>query len=61
MVKEDADQLKNLGRSDQDKLSEYLESIYSVEKRLTNETNREKFAGNITRDIKKNSPASIKI
>lgn len=54
MVKEDADQLKkNLGRSDQDKLSEYLESIYSVEKRLTNETNREKFAGNITRDIKK--------
>ncbi len=53
-VMEDANSLKkNLGRSDQDKLSEYLESIRSVEKRISNEEKREKFSGNITADIKK--------
>ncbi|HEX8040823.1 MAG TPA: DUF1552 domain-containing protein [Chryseosolibacter sp.] len=54
MVMEDAQDLKrNLGRADQDKLSEYLESIRSVEKRISNETNKEKFAANITPDIRK--------
>ncbi|HEY4653337.1 MAG TPA: DUF1552 domain-containing protein [Cyclobacteriaceae bacterium] len=52
LVMEDAKTLKNnLGRSDQDKLSEYLESIRSVEKRISSEANREKFAANITPDI----------
>ena len=54
LVMEDANDLKrNLGRVDQDKLSEYLESIRSVEKRISNDGNREKFAGNITPDIRK--------
>lgn len=54
LVLEDAKSLKNnLGRSDQDKLSEYLESIYSVEKRISNTANLEKFASKITPDIKK--------
>lgn len=54
MVLEDAQDLKkNLGRADQDKLSEYLESIRSVEKRISNDTNKEKFAANITADIKR--------
>jgi len=54
LVMEDAQSLKkNLGRSDQDKLSEYMESIRSVEKRISNEANLEKFAANITSDIKK--------
>jgi hypothetical protein len=54
LVMEDASELKrNLGRVDQDKLSEYLESIRSVEKRISNDANREKFAGNITPDIRK--------
>ena len=53
-VMEDAKNLKrNLGRSDQDKLSEYLESIRSVEKRISSEANKEKFAANITPDIVK--------
>jgi hypothetical protein len=53
-VMEDAQSLKNnLGRSDQDKLSEYLESIYSVEKRISNTKNLEQFAEKITPDIKK--------
>lgn len=53
-VMDDAKSLKNnLGRSDQDKLSEYLESIYSVEKRISNTKNLEKFAEKITPDIKK--------
>lgn len=53
-VQEDANALKkSLGRSDQDKLSEYLESIRSVEKRLSSNKNREKFKANITNDIKK--------
>ncbi|HTE31188.1 MAG TPA: DUF1552 domain-containing protein [Chryseolinea sp.] len=51
-VMDDANVLKrNLGRADQDKLSEYLESIYSVEKRISNDVNRAKFAKNITPDI----------
>lgn len=53
-VMDDAKSLKNnLGRSDQDKLSEYLESIYSVEKRISNTENLEKFSSRITPDIKK--------
>lgn len=52
LVMEDAKTLKsNLGRSDQDKLSEYLESIRSVEKRISSEARRERFASNITPDI----------
>ncbi|MEQ6118609.1 DUF1552 domain-containing protein [Reichenbachiella sp. MALMAid0571] len=54
MVMDDAQSLKNnLGRSDQDKLEEYLESIRSIEKRIVNEENKEKFEANITDDIKK--------
>lgn len=54
VVLEDAKTLKkNLGRTDQDKLSEYLESIRSVEKRISSESNKEKFAANITPDIVK--------
>ena len=54
LVMDDAQTLKrNLGRADQDKLSEYMESIRSVEKRISNDANREKFAANITADIKK--------
>ena len=52
VVMDDAKSLKrNLGRADQDKVSEYLESIRSVEKRITNDANRAKFASNITQDI----------
>ncbi len=43
----------NLGRSDQDKLTEYLESVYSLEKRISNGANQEKFAANLTGDVKK--------
>lgn len=54
LVMDDAKSLKNnLGRSDQDKVSEYLESIRSVEKRISNNANQEKFAANITPDIRK--------
>lgn len=54
LVMDDATSLKkNLGRADQDKLSEYLESIRSVEKRISNEANKEKFAANITADIRR--------
>ena len=54
LVMEDANTLKrNLGRSDQDKVSEYLESIRSVEKRISNQANKEKFAANITSDIRR--------
>jgi hypothetical protein len=54
LVMDDAKTLKkNLGRADQDKLSEYLESIRSVEKRISNGANKEKFASNITADIKR--------
>ncbi len=54
LVMDDAKSLKNnLGRSDQDKVSEYLESIRSVEKRISNSDNKEKFAANITPDIRR--------
>lgn len=54
LVMDDAKNLKNnLGRSDQDKVSEYLESIRSVEKRISNSSNKEKFAANITPDIRR--------
>jgi len=54
LVMDDAQSLKrNLGRADQDKLSEYMESIRSVETRISNDANREKFAANITADIRK--------
>lgn len=54
LVLDDAQDLKrNLGRADQDKLSEYLEAIRSVEKRISNEGNKEKFAANVTPDIRK--------
>ncbi|MEJ1241806.1 DUF1552 domain-containing protein [Chryseolinea sp. T2] len=52
LVLDDANELKrHLGRADQDKVSEYLESIYSVEKRISNDANRAKFAKNISPDI----------
>ena len=48
LVMDDAKNLKNnLGRSDQDKLEEYLESIRSVEKRIVNQENKEKFEANL--------------
>ena len=54
LIMDDAKTLKNnLGRSDQDKVSEYLESIRSVEKRISNSANKEKFAANITPDIRR--------
>lgn len=54
LVMDDAKSLqKNLGRADQDKLSEYMESIRSVEMRIGNEEKRDKFKSNITADIKK--------
>lgn len=54
LVLDDANDLKrHLGRHDQDKVSEYLESIYSVEKRISNDSNRTRFAKNITKDIER--------
>ncbi len=54
VVMDDAASLrKNLGRADQDKLTEYLESIRSVEKRISNGTNLDKFKAHITPDIQK--------
>jgi hypothetical protein len=54
LVMDDARSLKNnLGRTDQDKLEEYMESIRSVEKRIVNVENKEKFESNLTEDIKK--------
>ncbi|MEX2566341.1 MAG: DUF1552 domain-containing protein [Cyclobacteriaceae bacterium] len=53
-VMDDAKSLKNnLGRSDQDKLEEYLESIRSIEKRINNQSNIQSFSENITPDIKR--------
>jgi hypothetical protein len=53
-VLDDAKSLKrNLGRSDQDKLTEYLDSVYSLEKRISDGANQEKFAANLTGDVKK--------
>src|SRR5690606_1641326 len=44
---------RNVGSADKDNLTEYLESIRSVEKRISSEANKEKFAANITPDIVK--------
>ncbi len=52
-VMEDAQNLsRNLGRADHDKLNEYMESIRSVEKRIQNDQNREKFESNLSADLK---------
>jgi hypothetical protein len=54
VVKDDADALqRKLGRADQDKLVEYLESIRSLEKRIENEEKKKAFEKNITPEIKK--------
>ncbi len=54
LVREDASSLqKQLGRSDQDKLEEYLESIRSIEKRIGNEEQRKDFERHLTPDIRK--------
>jgi len=54
LVKDDASALqKKLGRSDQDKLVEYLESIRSLEMRIENEEKRNAFEQNITPEMKK--------
>jgi len=54
LVMADAKQLsKNLGANDQNKMSEYLESVRSVEKRLDNEDDMTDFEKNISPDIQK--------
>lgn len=54
LVKDDADALqRKLGRSDQDKLEEYLESIRSIEKRIENEEKIEAFERQVTPEVKK--------
>jgi hypothetical protein len=54
LVKEDADALqRQLGRADQDKLEEYLESIRSVELRIGNEEKIKAFKHHITPQIQK--------
>ncbi|MGC1240513.1 MAG: DUF1552 domain-containing protein [Chryseosolibacter sp.] len=54
VVKEDANTLqRKLGRADQDKLEEYLESIRSLEKRIDNEEKRKTFEQQITPEIQK--------
>lgn len=54
LVMEDAKRLnKHLGAADQNKMSEYLESVRSVEKRLTSKEKLRDFEANITPDIKK--------
>jgi hypothetical protein len=54
LVKDDADALqRKLGRADQDKLEEYLESIRSVERRITDEEKIKAFERQITPEIKK--------
>jgi len=54
LVKDDADALqRKLGRSDQDKLEEYLESIRSVEKRIEDEEKLKAFEQHITPEIQK--------
>ncbi|MEM6843440.1 MAG: DUF1552 domain-containing protein [Bacteroidota bacterium] len=52
LVLEDAHTLqRKLGRTDQDKLEEYLESIRSVEKRIGNQIQQEAFADHLTPDM----------
>jgi hypothetical protein len=54
LVQEDARTLqRKLGRSDQDKLEEYLESIRSLEKRIDNEEKLKAFENQVTPEIKK--------
>lgn len=54
IVMEDAKSLqRQLGRTDQDKLEEYLESIRSVEKRIDNEEQQKAFEQHITPEIRK--------
>lgn len=54
LVKEDANALqRKLGRADQDKLEEYLESIRSLEKRIDNQEKLKNFERQITPEIKK--------
>lgn len=53
-VMDDARSLKNnLGRSDQDKIEEYLESIRSIEKRISNQDSLKDFESKITADVRK--------
>lgn len=54
LVKDDASALqRKLGRADQDKLEEYLESIRSLEKRIDNEEKIKAFEQEVTSEIKK--------
>jgi hypothetical protein len=54
LVQEDARALqRKLGRTDQDKMEEYLESIRSLEKRIDNEEKLKSFERHITPEIKK--------
>lgn len=54
IVKDDADALqRKLGRADQDKLEEYLESIRSLELRIENEEKKKAFEEQITPSMKK--------
>lgn len=54
VVMDDASALrKNLGRADQDKLAEYLESIRSVEKRIGNQQSQKDFGARISPEVKK--------
>lgn len=54
IVKDDADALqRKLGRADQDKLEEYLESIRSLELRMENEERKKAFEQQVTPEIRK--------
>jgi len=54
LVKEDANALqRKLGRADQDKLEEYLESVRSLEKRIESQDKMKNFERQITPEIKK--------
>lgn len=54
IVKDDADDLqKILGRADQDKLEEYMESIRAVERRIADEEKIKAFENQVTPEIKK--------
>lgn len=54
LVKDDASALqRKLGRADQDKLEEYLESIRSLEKRIDNQEKIKAFERQVTPEIKK--------
>lgn len=54
LVLDDAQTLqRKLGRTDQDKLEEYLESIRSVEKRIDNQAQTEEFEARLTPDMRR--------